>query len=142
MSPTAIWSPCSRGRSFTGTPLTKVPLKLSRSMILNCPASPLMRQCRRDTEGSFRQTASLTGEQSNELCDRKRSIAMLVQIFHMFSEQCWGNRKGPELATSTLGVRDTMIHKDRYLFQLFMHESCLFQMRATPYHLLKPSAWS
>jgi hypothetical protein len=40
-----------------GTPLTKVPLKLSRSSTRQFPASQRMRQWRRETEGSLMWTA-------------------------------------------------------------------------------------
>ncbi len=50
--PILISSPSSRTLSCTGRPLTMVPLRLSRSMILNRSASLLMRQCRRDSEES------------------------------------------------------------------------------------------
>jgi hypothetical protein len=50
--PTRIWSPCASTRSMTGTPLTKVLLRLSRSTSRKPFASLRMRQWRRETRES------------------------------------------------------------------------------------------
>ncbi len=50
-----IWisSPSAKVRSRTGTPLTKLPLRLSRSRISYCPSRETMTQCCREREGSL-----------------------------------------------------------------------------------------
>ena len=54
-SPTRIWSPGVSVLSFTGTPLTKVLLRLSRSCSRNAPASLRITQWRRETSESKRE---------------------------------------------------------------------------------------
>src|SRR5947209_12391192 len=53
VSPTAMRSPFSRRRSWTGCPLTKVPRRLPRSRRRNPPSSGSTAQWRRETAGSL-----------------------------------------------------------------------------------------
>ena len=55
-SPAAISSPCRNRCSFTTAPLTRVPLRLSRSRTWNSPFSPRNAQCFRETDGSMTAT--------------------------------------------------------------------------------------
>ena len=52
----AISSPCRSHCSFTGRPFTRVPFRLSRSLIWNRPSSRRSKQCFRETEGSMTAT--------------------------------------------------------------------------------------
>src|SRR4029077_12404227 len=52
-SPNVIWSPWLSQRSLTDSPLTCVPLRLSRSRTRNRPSWWLIKQCRLDTDGSL-----------------------------------------------------------------------------------------
>src|SRR5215469_9652937 len=49
-------SPCSSAFSRVGTPLTRVPFRLSRSRICNFPSARQMEQCFLETSGSLRAT--------------------------------------------------------------------------------------
>ncbi len=63
--PTRIWSPCTSTRSITGTPLTKVLLRLSKSRSRKPLASLRITQWRRETRESSRDI-SLDGSRPIE----------------------------------------------------------------------------
>src|ERR1044071_307776 len=95
-------SPCSRKRSLTGTSLTNVPLRLSRSLILKSSPSSLTTQWRRETEGSLRQ---IWLADSRPIEVSSSSSANVLPF------------NGPAMAAS-LG----------YMFQVCFDSSCLFNI--------------
>src|SRR3954453_9264114 len=76
-SPMEIRSPCCSQVSFTETPLTRVPLRLSRSRILKRSPSDVITQWRRDKEGSLTENA-LPG--SRPIVDSTAVIAKLESL--------------------------------------------------------------